>query len=127
MTTVSSIGGRNRPAQEPRPSAPPAAVAWINGRMAIVATIERDGQISTCTVDRGLETEASYLAIVVRVIGDRERVVILGPSSVRLALERAYVSMYRRPERLVDVEEAAALDEAGVVARLRELAAWDAR
>jgi hypothetical protein len=56
------------------------------------------------------------------VIGDRRRVVILGPSSVRLALERAYVARFRRPDRLVDVEPAgpAAMEE--LIDRLRELA-----
>ena len=56
-------------------------------------------------------------------IGDRERILILGPSSERLALEREYVSVFHAPERLVDVEPSARMDEAAVVARLRELMA----
>ena len=61
--------------------------------------------------------------LVVRTIGDRERILIFGPSSTRLALEREYVAMYRRPDRLVDVEPGDALDRAELVRRLCELAA----
>lgn len=101
---------------------PPSAVAWINRRQAIVATMGSDGRISTCEINRGLEPELPYLALVVRAIGDRQRVVILGPSSIRLALEREYVAIYRRPDRLVDVEPAGALHAEELVGRLRALA-----
>lgn len=101
----------------------PSAVVWINGRHAILATMSGDGRISTCEIDRGLEPEPPYLALVVRAIGDRERVVILGPSSVRLALEREYVAIFQRPDRLVDVEPAEAIDAEELVDRLRALAA----
>jgi hypothetical protein len=100
-----------------------SAVAWINGRQAIVATMARDGQIFICEINRGLSPEPSYLALVVHALGDRDRVVILGPSSARLALEREYVAIYRRPDRLVDVEPAGAVNTEDLVARLRALAA----
>src|SRR5919112_1157944 len=86
------------------PGAAPSAIAWIDARQAIVVAIDHDGLITTCEIGRGDLAEASYLAHVVRVIGDRQRVMIVGPSSVRLALEREYVAIFRRPERLVDVE-----------------------
>ena len=38
-------------------SAPESAVAWINGRQAIVATMARDGEIFTCEINRGLSPE----------------------------------------------------------------------
>jgi hypothetical protein len=101
----------------------PSAVVWINGRQAIVATMSYDGRISTCDISRGWLSQPSYLARVVRVIGDRQRVLILGPSPIRLALERAYVAMFKRPERLVDVEPADAIDAEAVVDRLRTLCA----
>lgn len=104
-------------------SAPPSAVVWINGRGAVIAAMDSDRSITTCTIDRGLEPEAAYLRLVVHAVGDRERVVILGPSSVRLALEREYTSIYQRPDRLVDVEPAGLVDAADLVDRLRELAA----
>lgn len=100
-----------------------SAVAWINGRQASVAIMSADGRISTCEITRGWLTEAAYLAQVVRVIGDRQRVVILGPSSARLALEREYVAMFRRPDRLVDVEPAGPISSQELVDRLRALAA----
>lgn len=104
-------------------SASESAVVWINGRQAIVATMARDGEIFTCEINRGLSPEPSYLALVVQALGDRERVVILGPSSARLALEREYVAIYHRPDRLVDVERAGAVNTEDLVARLRALAA----
>lgn len=100
----------------------PSAVAWINGRQAVVAAMNRDGRISTCEISRGWLPEPAYLAQVVREIGDRQRVGILGPSSVRLALEREYVTMFRRPDRLVDVESAGLVSREELVGRLRALA-----
>jgi hypothetical protein len=101
----------------------PSAVVWINGRQAVVAGMSRKGRISTCEVTRGWMPEQRYLAQVVRAIGDRQRVLILGPSSIRLALERDYVAMYRRPDRLVDVEPAGPFSSDELVERVRTLAA----
>lgn len=100
-----------------------SAVVWINGRQAIVATMGVDGRVFTCEINRGLSPESAYVALVVHAIGDRDRVVILGPSSARLALEREYVSIYRRPDRLVDVEPAGPVKTEDLVERLRALAA----
>lgn len=104
-------------------AAAPSAVVWINRRQAVVAAMSHDGHISTCEISRGWLSQSAYLAQVVRVIGDRQRVVILGPSSVRLALEREYVAMFRRPDRLVDVEPADAFSPDELIDRLRTLAA----
>jgi hypothetical protein len=103
--------------------AAPSAVVWINGRQAVVAAVSREGRITSCEITRGWMPEQQYLAQVVRVIGDRQRVLILGPSSVRLALEREYVAMFRRPDRLVDVEPAGPLSPEELVDRVRALAA----
>jgi hypothetical protein len=103
--------------------ASPSAVAWIDGPQASVAMMSGDGSISTCEISRGKLSEEAYLAQVVRVIGDRQRVVILGPSSARLALEREYVAIFRRPDRLVDVEPAGPVSAEQLVDRLRTLAA----
>jgi hypothetical protein len=100
-----------------------SAAVWINGRQALVATMSTDGRVTTCEVNRATSSEASYLALVVRAIGDRGRVIILGPSSARLALEREYVTIFHRPDRIVDVEPAGAMDPADLVARLRALPA----
>jgi hypothetical protein len=58
-----------------------SAVVWLNGRQAMVATMSGDGRLSTCEFERGWLPESAYLAQLVRVIGDRERVVILGHSA----------------------------------------------
>jgi len=104
-------------------TAVPSAVVWINGRQANVALMSYDGHITTCEISRGWLSEQSYLAQVVRVIGDRARVVIMGPSPARLALEREYVTIFRRLDRLVDVEPADLVSRDELVARLRMLAA----
>ncbi len=101
----------------------PSAVVWINGRQAMVGTMSHDGQISTCEISRGWLAEGPYVRQVVRVIGDRQRVVILGPSSVRLALEREYVAAFGRPGRLVDVEPAELVTMQELIDRLHCLIA----
>lgn len=106
----------------PMTTMPPSAVVWIDDRRAIVAAMAPEGNVSTCEVERGPLAEIDYLAQIVRVIDDRERVVILGPGPARLALEREYVAIYRRPDRLVDVEPAGTLDRDELIARLRTLA-----
>ena len=100
----------------------PSAVAWIDEDEALVAQIAHDGAVSTCHIQRGGLPEPSYLAHVVRAIGDRERVVISGPGPMRLALEREYVALYRRPDRLVDVEPSERVGETELVERVRSLA-----
>jgi hypothetical protein len=102
---------------------PPIAVVWIDRRGAVVAAMSSDGRISTCEITRGWLPQPAYLAQVIRVIGDRQRVVILGPGTVRLALEREYVVTFQRPDRLVDVEPAGTLSSEELVDRLRKLAA----
>ena len=108
--------------QAPR-NAPESAIAWINGLQAIVATMASTGEIFTCEINRGRSPETAYLALVVRTLGDRERIVILGPSPDRLALEREYVSIFQRPDRIVDVEPSGVVDTEELVRRLRKLAA----
>ena len=107
----------------PAPQAPSrgSAVVWIDDRTARVALLGENDQLSSCRIERGNEPESSYLAIVVRAIGDRERVVILGPGATRLALEREYVAIHPRPERLVAVEPADTLEWRDLLRRLREL------
>jgi hypothetical protein len=101
----------------------PSAIVWIDGSHAMLATMSRNATVSTGEIVRGWLAEPSYLAQVVRAIGDRQRVVILGPGSARLALEREYVAIYQRPDRLVDVEPAGAVDPPDLVDRLRRLVA----
>ena len=104
------------------PEATPSAVVWIDATHALVASVEGDGGTSTCDITRGLLHESVYLEEVVRAVGDRRRVMILGPGSERLALEREYVAVYHRPERLVDVEPAHVVDRDELLDLARKLA-----
>src|SRR5262245_45097600 len=74
-----------------------SAVVSIDEHEAIVGLIDEEGGVSSCTVTRGGCPQLTYLDIVVRVIGDPERLAILGTGSMRLALEREYVSIVKRP------------------------------
>ena len=104
-----------------RPAPGSSAAAWIDGRHARVARTDVHRTIWTCTIDRGTALESNYLAAVVDAIGDRERVLILGQDPEALALERAYVAIYRRPDRLVDVEPGGPVGERELVERVLEL------
>jgi hypothetical protein len=99
----------------------PSAVVWISGRDATLVEMEADGHILTCEITRGGWSKPLYLAQVVRSIGDRQRLLILGPNSMRSALEREYVAMFRRRDRLVDVEPAGVVSRQELVDRLRML------
>jgi hypothetical protein len=100
----------------------PSAVAWIDERRAFVAEMDRAGQMTTCSIERGGVSVLRYLALVVDAIGDQERILILGPGDVRLELEREYVAMYHLPDRLIDVESAGPIGAMDLARRLRELA-----
>lgn len=101
----------------------PSAVIWVDEDGAIVARASAHGAISTCEIHRGREPEPSYVSMVARATGDRERVVILGPGKLRLATEREYVATYGRSGRLLIVERAEFADRESVVERLRTLVA----
>jgi hypothetical protein len=102
------------------------AVVWLNLREAVIArtAADRDRAIgeSVLSIERGpIEPQASYLSRVVHELGDRERVVILGPGIARLELERSYSSIYQRPDRLVDVEPSGPVLPQDLLARLNGL------
>jgi hypothetical protein len=104
----------------------PSAVAWIDDRHAYVATNAASGDLLfTEIVPRpGVAGhDQTYLARVVDAIGDRERIAILGPDTQRLALEREYVMIFHRPERLIDVEPSSLADRIEIAERLRSLSA----
>ena len=101
----------------------PSAVVWIDGDHAIVAGTGPDGGITTEQIDRGSATETAYLAHVVHEIGNRPTVSIIGPSSVRLALEREFVAINHHPDHLVGIPMSARLTGAEIHDRMRRLAA----
>ena len=100
----------------------PRAGVWVYGREATVVQIASDGRMSTFEISRGWLRETPFLAHIARAIGDQKRLLILGPGSIRLALEREYASMFRRPERLVEVEASGPVDAPQLVDRIRAFA-----
>ena len=100
---------------------PRGAVTWIDRDRALVARDRPDGGIAISAVDRDRAERTVYLGRVACEIGDRDRLVIMGPGPLRTELEREYVVTYRRPDRLLDVEPAAEMTEAELVRRLDEL------
>jgi hypothetical protein len=113
--------GAHRTAVLTRPRT--CAVTWIDERHAVVARNSEDGSVTVTEVGHPgpSGSDATYLARVVDEIGDQERLVILGPGAARLALEREYVTIFHRPDRLLDVEPSGPLDRAALVERLQTL------
>lgn len=106
---------------------PRGAITWIDHRRAVVVKTRPDGSSDVERVERDRPGDGqTYLARVVRKIGDQDRVFVVGPWSERIELEREYVAVCQRPDHLVDVEPAGSLGEADldeplVVERLRGL------
>jgi hypothetical protein len=85
-----------------RPAAHAAAVVWLDRRHALVARA-RDGHSIVTEVERDIDPEVQYLLRVVHEAADCDRVVIMGPDAARIDFEREYVSLYHRPDRLIDI------------------------
>jgi hypothetical protein len=112
-----------------QPSAAPrsasAAVTWIDLRRALVGRTLPGCAIEVVEIARPRRLQEpieQWIAMVADAIGDRERVLILGAGPMRLALEREYVTIFHRPDRIVDVEPASEIDRDEILRRVRELA-----
>ena len=68
-----------------------------------------------------IESEADFVARIVGAVGDSERVMVLGPASLRLAVQRAYVAISHRPDHLVEVERSGPVDPVELAERVRAL------
>ena len=79
----------------------PDSVVWIDERHAILAQVDPAGEISTVEVRRLQQPESRYLGQVVHEIGAHEHVMVVGPQPMRLALERRFVAVGHRPDRLI--------------------------
>jgi hypothetical protein len=104
----------------PHDPGPHAAVVWVDGWHALVARSE-EGRRTVTEVDREASPVLDYLLRVARETDDCDLLMILGPGDTRLAFEREYVALYRRPDRLVDVEAAATTTPTDLMDRLRFL------
>ena len=102
----------------------PTTVVWLSGRHAVIAIGDmRPGGITSWTAERMGESRADFIGRIVRAIGPSERVMVLGPASLRLAVQRAYVGVTQRPDRLMEVPRRGPLDPAALEERVRALGA----
>jgi hypothetical protein len=83
--------------QEQRPD----AVVWVDARHAIVAQRDAVGGISTVEIRRAMQNEERYLGHIIHEIGPHEHVMVVGPEPIKLALERRFVAVGHRPDRLM--------------------------
>lgn len=98
------------------------AVTWIAREQALVGRKTAGGWVDVATVHaEAPDDPRTYLARVAHEIGDAERVMIIGPDVLRTELEREYVTIYHRPDRLLDVAHVETLTEDELLERLRDL------
>jgi hypothetical protein len=97
-----------------------AAVVWLDRSHALVAR-GLEGHARITEVERASDTEPSYLLRIIHEAVGCDRLVVMGPDASRVAFEREYVSIYRRPDRLIDVGQVADPREADLVDALRLL------
>ena len=77
------------------------ALVLVEGNRAVVAHLG-DATPDVAVLSIG-DASGRYLQRIVHEVGDDYRVSILGPETVRLAIEREYVASRRRPDRLHDL------------------------
>jgi hypothetical protein len=96
----------------------PAALVWLDRSHALVARPSQAGANVTA-IPRDDGAEAAYLARVTREAGDCDALVVTGSDAGRLAFEREYVALFRRPDRIVDAGPEAEPDPVELADRLR--------
>jgi hypothetical protein len=97
-----------------------AAVVWLDRTHALVARAHHGHSVIT-EVDRDTDLEGQYMLRVLHEADGCDRVVIMGPDSSRIAIEREYVTVYRRPDRLIDLGPSGTPDRSDLVDQLRVL------
>ncbi|MEO8273526.1 MAG: hypothetical protein ABI620_05640 [Chloroflexota bacterium] len=108
---------------DPRLTANPgsrAAVVWLDRSHALVARAPQ-GHANITEIDRASDPEPSYLLRIIHEAAGCDRLVVMGPDASRVAFEREYVSIYHRPDRLIDVGQVAAPRNADLIEALRML------
>jgi hypothetical protein len=100
----------------------PDAITWVDRRRAIVARRTSRGAIDVEEFPFPPDEPGRLLAIaaVVHAIGESDRVVVMGPESARTRLEREYVAISHRPDRLVDVEREGPVSREDLIGLLGE-------
>jgi hypothetical protein len=82
------------------------ALVWIDHDRAIVTRLGpvRELHVREFSIPPGSEAGHTALREVVRSVLDVERLVVLGSDDMRTTLEREYVTVTQRPDRIRDVE-----------------------
>lgn len=108
---------------DPRLAANPgrkAAVVWLDRSHALVARALK-GHAAVTEVDREFDPEPSYLLRIIHEAVGCDRLVVMGTDAARVAFEREYVAIYRRPDRLIDLGLVDTPRQADLVDALRML------
>ena len=119
--------GRTGPATIPSPVArlgTRGAVAWVDHQTALIAHRAADGTAVVTELGHSPslpDDDPTFLTRIADVIDDADRVVILGPGDMRTRLEREYVTIWHRPDRLVDVEPSGPVGADDLIDRLARL------
>jgi hypothetical protein len=100
------------------------AVVWIEPGRALVVRGGGDGEHTTqeIPVPYAPAVTPPALAEIAHRIGDVDRVLVLGDDELRTALEREIVAIGHRPETIREAVVQGPVDEAVLLARLRQLA-----
>ena len=100
------------------------AVVWVEPGRAVVArgTGVDAPVIAVVALATADESPTPALAAVARAIGEVERVVVVGPAELRLALEREFVAIGHRPDVIRDAVLEGPIDTGVILEELRRLA-----
>ena len=101
----------------------PDAVVWVDERHAIIAQRDPAGRISTVEIRRAQQNQERYLGDVSHEIGTHEHVLVVGPQPIRLALERRFVAVGHRPDRLMATPALARAADQQILAGMERVAA----
>jgi hypothetical protein len=128
VTIASATGEAMHGAARTRNAPQPAhtgrtAVVWIGPDRALVVHGGDGADHETLEVAMPEVAGALPLALaeVARSIGSVDRVLVLGPDDLRTALEREIVAIGHRPDTIREARPEGPVDEAYLVARLRDL------
>lgn len=117
-TTIPSSQGGGKPRHET------AAITWIGSDHAVVARRWATDEIDVAEIDREMADDGElFLARIAHEIGDPDHVLVMGTGPLRLELEREYVGVSHRPDRIMDAEPAREPTREELVARLRAVPA----
>jgi len=117
--------GTSRTRPTPRPATTGMnAVVWIGSDRALVVRDHLDGAPSTTEVaiPRAPAITPPVLAEVAHLIGDVDRILVLGADDMRTALEREIVAIGHHPEAIREGDLVGPVSPEVLLERLRRLA-----